>query len=49
MEVHSISGNGFQEVIYRRALAIEMDKKEIIYSREAEAPIFYKEIAIQSR
>ena len=26
MEVHKTLGNGFQEVIYQRALAIEMDR-----------------------
>jgi GxxExxY protein len=27
MKVHSTLGNGFQEVIYQRALAIEMQNK----------------------
>jgi GxxExxY protein len=49
MEVHRILGNGFQEVMYQRALAIEMDKKNIVYQREAEAPVFYKEYSIGSR
>ncbi len=42
MEVHRILGNGFQEVIYQRALAIEMNQKNITYSREQETQIFYK-------
>lgn len=42
MEVHRILGNGFQEVIYQRALAIEMNRKQISYSREHEMQIFYK-------
>jgi len=42
MEVHSILGNGFQEVIYQRALAIEFDKRNISYSREHEMAIQYK-------
>ncbi len=29
MEVHKILGNGFQEVIYQRALAIEMNRQGI--------------------
>lgn len=36
MEVHKILGNGFQEVIYQRALAIEMQKQLMDFSREHE-------------
>lgn len=42
MEVHKILGNGFQEVIYQRALAIEFDSKSIRFEREFEMPIHYK-------
>lgn len=42
MEVHSILGNGFQELIYQRALAIEMDRQGLEYSREHEMDIYYK-------
>jgi len=42
MEVHRILGNGFQEVIYQRAFAIEMRKQGLIFSREHEMEIFYK-------
>ncbi len=42
MEVHKILGNGFQEVIYQRALAIEMNNAGLEYSREHEMDIFYK-------
>lgn len=49
MEVHSILGNGFQELIYQRAMAIEMDNRNIAYHREAEMPVYYKEIAIGTR
>jgi len=42
MEVHRILGNGFQEVIYQRALAVEMNQQKISYSREHEMEIFYK-------
>ncbi len=42
MEVHSILGNGFQEVIYQRALAKEMSLQGLSYSREHEMSIFYK-------
>src|SRR5215217_7552169 len=41
MKVHSILGNGFQEVIYQRALAIEMRKAGLYFEREMEMPIFY--------
>lgn len=42
MEVHRILGNGFQEVIYQRALAIEMANNNISFSREHEMDILYK-------
>ena len=42
MEVHKFFGNGFQEVIYQRSLAIEMRKQGIAFSREHEMDIFYK-------
>lgn len=42
MEVHRILGNGFQEVIYQRALAIEMAQQNLAFSREHEMDIFYK-------
>lgn len=42
MEVHSLLGNGFQEVIYQRAIAIEMAGFGISFSQEYEMPIFYK-------
>ena len=49
MEVHQILGNGFQEVIYQRALAIEMTMQGIPFLREFEMPIFYKEQQIGTR
>ncbi len=42
MKVHSTLGNGFQEVIYQRALAIEMGKQGLTYLREMEMDIFYE-------
>jgi GxxExxY protein len=41
MKVHSTLGNGFQEVIYQRCLAIELDKNGIYYEREQNIPIYY--------
>ena len=42
MEVHKFLGNGFQEVIYQRALAIELKEKGLIFTREQEMQIKYK-------
>ena len=43
-EVHKFLGNGFQEVIYQRALAYEMQKAGLEFAREIEQEIFYKEL-----
>lgn len=42
MEVHRFFGNGFQEVIYQRALALEMRIQGLAFSREHEMEIWYK-------
>jgi len=42
MRVHSALGNGFQEVIYQRCLAIEMQDSDLDFKRELEMPIHYK-------
>lgn len=49
MKVHSTLGNGFQELIYQRALAVEFEKQGIRFDREVEMPIFYEERNIGSR
>lgn len=49
MKVHSTLGNGFQEVIYQRALAIEMEKQGLHFNRELEMPLFYDGHPIGSR
>lgn len=49
MAVHRALGNGFQEVIYQRALAIEMRDNGIAFSREHEMPIYYKHQQIGTR
>ena len=49
MEVHKIMGNGFQEVIYQRALAKEMNLQGLSFSREHEIQIFYKGDEIGTR
>ena len=43
-EVHKFLGNGFQEVIYQRALAWEMSRAGLSFAREIEQDIFYKEL-----
>jgi len=42
MKVHNILGNGFQEVIYQRCLAIELTKAGLNFGREVEQEIFYE-------
>lgn len=49
MEVHTFLGNGFQEVIYQRCLAIEMEKAGIPFQRELPQTIFYKEFKVGTR
>ena len=49
MKVHGTLGAGFQEVIYQRALEIELKRAEIEFGREVEQPIFYEGIEIGTR
>ena len=49
MKVHSTLGNGFQELIYQRALEIEFRKNNLTYNREFEMPIYYDGIQIGTR
>jgi GxxExxY protein len=49
MMVHKTLGNGFQEVIYQRALEIEMRLTGITFTREHEMPIFYRAEQIGTR
>ena len=49
MTVHKTLGNGFQEVIYQRALAIELSLAGITFNREFEMPIFYRQERIGTR
>ena len=41
MKVHNTLGNGFQEVIYQRCLAIELERAGLEFGREIEQPIYY--------
>jgi len=45
MEVHKFLGNGFQEVIYQRALAIELERVGLSFQREIEQHIYYKDVS----
>jgi len=49
MKVHSGLGNGFQEVIYQRAMEIEMANNSISFVREQEMPIYYSSQQVGSR
>jgi GxxExxY protein len=42
ISVHKALGNGFQEVICQRCLAIEFEETEIQFVREQEMPFFTK-------
>ena len=43
-DVHSFLGNGFQEVIYQRALSWEMRQRDLEFAREIEQNIYYKDL-----
>ena len=49
MEVHKRKGNGFSELIYQRALEIEMNLAEINFRREFVMPVYYREEEIGTR
>lgn len=49
MKVHREMGNGFQEVIYQRALEIELAKNLKKFYREFEVPVKYKGEQIGTR
>lgn len=49
MKVHNTLGNGFQEVIYQRCLAIELEKAGLNFAREQEHTIYYEGIEVGKR
>ena len=49
MEVHNHLGNGYQEIIYQRALAIEFALQNISFERELEMGLYYKGKSIGTR
>jgi GxxExxY protein len=49
MKVHNTLGNGFQEVIYQRCLAIELERAGLAFEREKEQTIYYEGIEVGTR
>jgi len=49
MKIHNTLGNGFQEVIYQRCLAIELSRAGLNFGREVEQKIFYDGIYVGTR
>lgn len=49
MKVHRTLGNGFQEVIYQRCLAIELKRAGLAFGREVEQTIFYEGMEVGTR
>ncbi len=49
LEVHKTLGNGFQEVMYQRALDIELVSHKLLVGREIEMAVSYKGTVIGSR
>jgi GxxExxY protein len=49
MQVHNTLGNGFQEVIYQRCLAIELKKAGLEFEREKEQKIYYSQFEVGTR
>lgn len=49
LEVHRTMGPGFREIVYQRALALELQAAALEYEREVKVPIFYKGRQIDTR
>jgi GxxExxY protein len=49
MKVHSALGAGFYEAIYQRSLEIELTFEGLIFEREKDMAIYYREIKVGSR
>lgn len=49
MKVHNTLGNGFQELIYQRCLAIELERAGISFEREQSHIIYYDGIDVGTR
>jgi GxxExxY protein len=49
MRVHALLGRGFPEVIYQRALGIELEREQVTAQREVETPIYFRGQQIGTR
>jgi len=49
MKVHNQLGPGFQEVIYQRCLAIELERVGLSFAREQEQTVYYEDIEVGTR
>ena len=49
MKVHNTLGNGFQEVIYQRCLAIELERAGLRFGREIEQKVYYEGVEVGTR
>jgi GxxExxY protein len=49
MKIHSKMRNGYNEAIYSKCLAIEMDKAQIKYQRELDVPVYYEDVIVGRR
>ena len=49
LEVHNILGDGFQEVIYQRCFAFELERVGLSFGREVEQPIYYRGVEVGNR
>ena len=49
MKVHNTLGNGFQEKIYQRCMAVELERAELKFAMEVEKKIFYQGIFVGKR
>ncbi len=49
MKVHNTLGNGFQEVIYQRCLALELENAGLGFVRECELTIYYEGVEVGTR
>lgn len=49
MKVHNTLGSGFQELIYQRCLAIELQRSSLAFAREKDYIIYYEGIEVGTR
>lgn len=45
-EIHTLLGKGFLEIVYKDAMEYELQKRSIVYSREKEFTVAYKEVIL---